>query len=560
MRFDLKVFRNFMISLFLVLTLISLSVSCILLYSNSSSTVYTNRNIIQLNYDYTIYRNNAIFAHLEDGSFTDVNNTDSEMTYTLRLEYLNTFRYKDPALGLTTAHCGILVYNGTELLYTFLGSGHQLFDYYGEKRNSIIPLGNYDTSLPVDIQFIVPAGYSFEISDLVFGDKISLESYFNKDGILKVYLTGSLFLISIVWFIASFFFKKSDGKYALLSFAMLSLAICLLIFANLRTPYFRLNNTMWRLDISQFVLCLLPALIIFYLRFNHDFKKEHLLNVIGNMSMLQVVVFLLYELFSCFLGNIQLSSLLQMLNLILTIFLLIGITSFVFWNINSDRQFSRPLVLALLLLNIAIITSIYDLFFAEHHARFASAAISLFFISMGILTFQAMKMAVEAISSSSMKKNLMLKVYTDPMTKLLNRVAFEEKLSTPRKVGAKYLIMSLDLNGLKLANDRYGHDVGDRLIKDFAEALQKATFSYSAHAFRVGGDEFAILLESTGTENPEDIIASIRENFHPLEMGYSSFSCGYTYCRPSDDMGEMYKEADERMYYNKQNYKRGERL
>ena len=560
MSFNIKVFRTFMISLLVTLTVISLTIGCILLSSDSNMTRFTNKNIIQLNYDYTVLRNNAIYGHMLNGTFSDSRKESEETTYTVRLNYLNSFKYKDPALGLTTAHCGILVYNGTELLYTFLGSGHQIFDYYGETRNSIIPLGNYDASTPIEIQFIVPPGYSIEISDMVFGDKIALDRYFNRDGLLKIYLTGSLLLVSLVWFVASLFFKRSDGKMALLSFAILSFAICLLILANLRTPYFKINNSMWRLDISLFVLCLLPCLIIFFLRFNHDFKKEPLLNAVSNLSLLPVVFFILYQIFSSFLGYNQIAMALQILNLILTVGLLIAITSFVIFNISSNRSYSRPLVFALLLLNIAIILSTYDLFFDTTTSKFVTPVITLFSVSMGILTFQALKMAVEAISSSSMKKNLMLKVYTDPMTKLLNRIAFEEKLTTPRREGATYLIMSLDLNGLKLTNDRFGHDVGDRLIKDFAEALQKATFAHSAHAFRVGGDEFAILIESDGKENPEEIIAAIRENFHPSEMSFNSFACGYTYCRPSDDMEDMYKEADERMYYNKQNYKRGERL
>ncbi len=560
MRFSICRVRDILTVALILLTLISMLAGCIGLYSEQDTISYTNNNVIQMDYEYTVFKDSAIFGHMEKGQFILNDTMNEESVYTIKLEHLRTLKYKDPAIGLTTAHCGILVYNGTELLYTFLGSGHQLFDYYGERRNSIIQLGIYDENVPLEIQFIVPAGYTFEIYDLVFGDTIALEKYFNRDGLLKIYLTGTLILISIIWFVASLFFKKSDGKFALLSFSMLSFAICVLIFANLRTHYFNGMNSMWRLDCSLFVLCQLPSLILFFLHYNHDFRKEHLLVVLSNLSFIPVILFIFYELFSSFLGNVSIASMLQTINLFLSILLLISITLYVAFNISSSRSYARPLVFALALLTVAIITSIYDLFFEIEHSYYVTPVIFTFIISMGILTFQALKMSVESISSNTMKKNLMIKVYTDPMTMLLNRAAFDEKVSNREKDRTRYLVMSFDLNGLKMTNDRFGHDVGDRLIKNFADALQKATYSLSANSFRVGGDEFVILIESDGKEDAEKIIEAIRENFQPKEMSYNSFSCGYTYCGPNDSLFDKYKEADEKMYYNKQNYKRGERL
>ena len=63
------------------------------------------------------------------------------------------------------------------------------------------------------------------------------------------------------------------------------------------------------------------------------------------------------------------------------------------------------------------------------------------------------------------------------------------------KGASDYAIVSIDLNGLKIANDNHGHNAGDALIKTFAKVLKEAFLGIGT-AIRVGGDEFVAIVRS----------------------------------------------------------------
>jgi diguanylate cyclase (GGDEF)-like protein len=97
---------------------------------------------------------------------------------------------------------------------------------------------------------------------------------------------------------------------------------------------------------------------------------------------------------------------------------------------------------------------------------------------------------------------------TDPLTGLLNRLAFEELKSDPAPVGPSGCVAVIDLNDLKPLNDRHGHRAGD-------VALQLVARSLRIHArvtdpiYRLGGDEFAVVLPECPLAELHDRLAQI---------------------------------------------------
>jgi diguanylate cyclase (GGDEF)-like protein len=84
----------------------------------------------------------------------------------------------------------------------------------------------------------------------------------------------------------------------------------------------------------------------------------------------------------------------------------------------------------------------------------------------------------------------------DPLTKLLNRRAFDEQLATAvddSNEQRQTLLLVMDLDRFKDINDRLGHPVGDRLLRSFADRLERL-LPMQAIASRLGGDEFAVML------------------------------------------------------------------
>jgi diguanylate cyclase (GGDEF)-like protein len=110
---------------------------------------------------------------------------------------------------------------------------------------------------------------------------------------------------------------------------------------------------------------------------------------------------------------------------------------------------------------------------------------------------------------------------TDELTGLGNRARFNAALSEEiehyRRYDAGFSIIILDVNDLKLANDTYGHNVGDQLII----AVGKALFNGKRDAdvvCRTGGDEFAVVLPHTGFESAERVAARIVEKLKETSL------------------------------------------
>lgn len=82
----------------------------------------------------------------------------------------------------------------------------------------------------------------------------------------------------------------------------------------------------------------------------------------------------------------------------------------------------------------------------------------------------------------------------DPLTGLCNRRGFEQQLELSVQRGKSFSVLVVDLNGFKLANDQYGHLVGDEILRKFAAEL-KSQFAPEDIVARWGGDEFAVLVD-----------------------------------------------------------------
>ncbi len=144
---------------------------------------------------------------------------------------------------------------------------------------------------------------------------------------------------------------------------------------------------------------------------------------------------------------------------------------------------------------------------------------------------------------------------TDALTGLQNRRAYEDEIlyleELPKAERKNLICMMIDLNELKLINDRQGHDAGDTAIKVFAKIIDMLFGPYGT-VYRIGGDEFAAFLFMDGSqlvqliEDAEAEIAawSAKNNIN-LSMSYGTVS---TEEYPDLPIEDLTKIADERMY------------
>ncbi|HNZ50827.1 MAG TPA: diguanylate cyclase, partial [Bacilli bacterium] len=142
----------------------------------------------------------------------------------------------------------------------------------------------------------------------------------------------------------------------------------------------------------------------------------------------------------------------------------------------------------------------------------------------------------------------------DFLTGLYNRRHFVETMTKLDKP-AYYPIgmMMIDLNGLKIFNDAYGHHTGDRALKKVAQVLS-ALENKNTIAFRIGGDEFALLISKTSNEALESLKEKIKMELmsSSIENISLSIAIGYEIKTNADvPFEEIMKNAENQMYRNK---------
>lgn len=155
------------------------------------------------------------------------------------------------------------------------------------------------------------------------------------------------------------------------------------------------------------------------------------------------------------------------------------------------------------------------------------------------------------------KRELFILANTDPLTGLHNERCFVAAIDKMTGSSQPFGLLYLDIDKFKLVNDHFGHDMGDRLLIEIA-ARMDGQIGKNNMAFRIGGDEFAILVrEKKDKAYYETLKRSIKKAIgEPFVMEssilYPKASCGYArYPEDKSDGEALIKQADQEMYKEK---------
>ena len=173
------------------------------------------------------------------------------------------------------------------------------------------------------------------------------------------------------------------------------------------------------------------------------------------------------------------------------------------------------------------------------------------------LTQQLSQMEQETQELQVMLQENRAKLLYDALTGVYSRMAYDERIQqelarwTRYETPFSYVI--LDIDHFKRINDTYGHNAGDKALKLVAQ-LMTTYVRQSDYVFRIGGEEFVLLLTSTAQDNAAKLVEKMRagiaaSSFHfkgePVTL---TLSAGITETRDGDDVESIYERADKALY------------
>lgn len=154
----------------------------------------------------------------------------------------------------------------------------------------------------------------------------------------------------------------------------------------------------------------------------------------------------------------------------------------------------------------------------------------------------------------------------DPLTGLLNRRAFDDIFShlLSSRIKKKVGILYLDIDNFKNYNDKYGHNAGDLALQKVAQSINNSLQRKGDHAFRLGGEEFAVVLSVEDRDQIMSLAERIRKNVETLQIehceninyGVVTISVGVFLKETNDDSIDaisMLESADKALYVAKKN-------
>jgi diguanylate cyclase (GGDEF)-like protein len=149
----------------------------------------------------------------------------------------------------------------------------------------------------------------------------------------------------------------------------------------------------------------------------------------------------------------------------------------------------------------------------------------------------------------------------DPLLRLWNRRAIIDLLSTElsraKRMQTSLCIFFADLDSFKRVNDRYGHLVGDEVLRSAAEKMSRAVREYD-HVGRYGGEEFLVVLPNCAAEAAREVAERVRQHIGdepiviaPIQVKVTA-SIGVAQWHPGQDFRDLIHRADLAMYRAKQ--------
>ncbi len=400
------------------------------------------------------------------------------------------------------------------------------------------------------------------IDDIMIGDPAGLVLSVIKEKIVALVTCILLIFVGVLLIAADFpvnFQKKKNHELLYLGFFSLSIATWCFSETNL-VQFFDGDSRMMQI-VSCYSLMLIPIPAVLYIDSAFGFVPKWLKPTVCTMSGINFLSCMILH----FTGIADLRQTLMITHIMLGIsaafFLYTVIKDSILKKQDSKKVYSILRGIGLTGISVA---TIIDLI--RHYVN--NGTDSAMFVRIGLLIFvicygsSSLENTINAVKLGVRSEFISKLAYQDGLTGVGNRTAFEERLAefdkTKENVSGVGIVM-FDLNDLKFINDNLGHQYGDSIIYQSADIIEKAFAPENGECFRIGGDEFAVLLSGSDIRQKyenglSNFNNAVEQHNNAPENGLRiSIAYGFEIYDKSvhKKMMDIYKRADAKMYETK---------
>ncbi len=487
--------------------------------------------------------------------FSDVSDVEwvNSNTYQVYITLNEDFSHRKSIL-FRTEHLKVKVFLEDEQLYSFgyTDNSVKFLKSPGKIWNlASIPANSQDKVVKLVFETVYD-NYDGYLPDIGYGTKGDCVATYQRSSIFSLF---GIFLVLIVGLGAYLIYFLAENRKSITSKTFLhlgtfavSIFIWILCQDGALQIYFGYPQVLYLLEyVGLFIFPIPINFLVYYLLEN---PKKRLLYIFPWVHIGVLLVSFLIQVFTPLdLFQIQFIAHGATIANVL-VFLYLVYKEYRLNKVKTLRSFLIPL-------NILIIGGISELFYLYLTQKRASLFIFKYtvIIFMIVVIVDMVKRFYQNLLRMQEDMYLKILAYKDLLTDLPNRNEFEEdikKIKNKLPIGA----MMFDLNMLKFINDNYGHDKGDEALKACASFI-KEVFSPKGKSYRIGGDEFCMLLNEKLEDSEIKAFTSLVADHAQKSIYPFSIAFGVAYYDKEKDktVYDLIKKADNQMYVMKKEQK-----
>lgn len=465
---------------------------------------------------------------------------------------------EDEVLCFRTDHSFVRGYADGELIYSF---GDKQEIPFGKTPGSvwnIIPLEGLKAGTEVRISVMCPYDmYSGKIRSMIQGERGDVILYILKDSAPLLVMCLIPMVVAVFLFIVQIFFYRNFEPFIFLNAGICFVLLTVWSFTETRGWQF-FGGDAYIIQMINFVSFSIVILsIAFSMKQMHFIMNERHFKIL----MMADIVIPISQIIIQLLEIADFFEMLTVIHIMDAVNLFVFITDFVIasWK-NGRKHTNLAWSIVMYVSTIGCLTlDLADFYVWDKFGNgfFSRIELLVIMVVAGICT---MKKGITIYGENIEKKTYERMAYTDDMTQMRNRRAFDRDLEHLEKKNRDVTILYVDMNGLKQINDNMGHQKGDEAIRCVAEKLlhfqKQGNFCY-----RLGGDEFCVLGYTMSAKKMESECIRINEELrgfdekyvHPISIAYGAED----YCsKNNENIFEVMKRADKKMYKRKKKMKK----